>query len=282
MKLRISFSPVLGLLMVFTLIHFYANAQPVKVEGYAIMSNTYITQFDGSCFTLQKKDGIAVVDLTGKTMVSGLKAPTPSLSIFKNFNLPIYKGLFFADLGNGIVLKNVNGQTLGSGKYSDVKPFETWNTPVRVPSPPGTWIAAYLDTNGKEIVRFDVKKYLAITDPASKLGGVTFVTLEDFLPFSEGLTPIKSKVSGKYGYINKGLQLAIPVSFKAARPFSEGLAAVENADGLWGFIDTKGKLVIPYNYSNSPGRFASGLAKVQSRDGKFGYVSKDKIGRAHV
>ncbi len=255
------------------LFYFSANAQPIKVEGYAIMSNNYITQFDGRYFTLQKKDGIAVVDLTGKTMVSGLKAPQTGM--LRNYKVPLYKGSLFVDNGAGIVQKNVNGQTLGTGKYSDIKPFETWNTPVRVPSPQGTWIAAYIDTAGKEIVRFDVKKYLAITDPVGKMGGVTFVTLEDFLPFSEGLTPIKSRVSGKCGYINKGLQLVIPVSFKAARPFSEGLAAVENADGNWGFIDTKGKLVIPYSYSNSPGRFASGLAKVQSRDGKYGYVSKD-------
>lgn len=265
----------LWLVVLFGFLGLSISAQPVKVEGYAIMSSSYITQFDGTYFTLQKKDGIAVVDLTGKTMASGLKAAPLPLSIFKNFNLSMYKGVFFVDLGNGIVLKNINGQTLGAGKYSQVKPFETWNTPVRIPSPQGTWIAAYIDTAGKEVVRFDVKKYLAITDPVNKLGGITFITLDDFTPFSEGLTPIRSKVSGKCGYINKGLQLVIPVSFKAALPFSEGLAAVENTDGYWGFIDTKGKLVIPYSYSYSPGRFASGLAKVQSRDGKYGYVSKD-------
>jgi hypothetical protein len=273
MESRISFWPALGQLALFLLICLSTYAQPIKVEGYAIMSSDYVTQFDGKCFTLQKKDGIAVVDLTGKTLASGLKAP--STGILRNYKIPLYKGVLFADNGTAIVLKNVNGQMLGTGKYSDVKPFETWNTPVRVPSPQGAWIAAYLDTAGKEIVRIDVKKYLAITDPVSKLGAMTFITLDDFLPFSEGLTPIRSRVSGKSGYINKTLQLVIPVSFKAARPFSEGLAAVENTDGLWGFIDTKGKLVIPYTYTYSPGRFASGLAKVQSRDGKYGYANKD-------
>lgn len=275
MKSRIFFGSSLGQLLLSLLIHFSIAAQPVKVEGYCINSNSYITQFDGTYFTVQKKDGLAVIDLTGKTMTNGLKAvPTP-MAIFKSFNLHMYRGVFFADPGGAIVLKNVKGQALGTGKYSQANPFTTWNTAVRVQSPPNAWIAAYIDTNGKEIVRFDVKNYLAITDPLSKQGGIAFVDLDDFLPFSEGLTPIKSRVSGKCGYINKSLQMVIPVSFKAACPFSEELAAVENADGLWGFIDTKGKLVIPYTFTYSPGRFSTGLAKVQGADGKYGYVNKE-------
>lgn len=265
----------MGQIIFFLSVYCSVAAQPINVEGYAIMSGTYITQFDGQRFTLQKKDGLAVVDVSGKVLASGLKAVAPPLSIFRSYDLAMYRGVYFANIGTSIVLKNANGQTLGTGKYSEANAFVTWNTAVRVQSSQGTWIAAYVDTAGKEIVRFDVKKYLAITDPLSKLGGMAFISLPDFQPFSEGLTPIKSMVSGKCGYINKTLQLVIPVSYKAARPFSEGLAAVENADGNWGFIDNKGKLVIPYTYSNSPGRFSSGLAKVQNREGKYGYVTKD-------
>ena len=43
--------------------------------------------------------------------------------------------------------------------------------------------------------------------------------------------------------------------------FSEGLAAVENADGLYGFIDKTGKEVIPCQYYHAEG-FSDGLAVV--------------------
>ena len=67
-----------------------------------------------------------------------------------------------------------------------------------------------------------------------------------------------------------------------ADSFSEGLAAVTTADGSFGgrgktgYIDTKGKLVINYQfYEARP--FWGGLARVtldNSNDGKFGYIDK--------
>ena len=73
MESRISFWAALSLLVFSLLLYASAKAQPLKVEGYAIMSSDYATQFDGKYFTLQKKDGIAVVDLTGKTLASGYR-----------------------------------------------------------------------------------------------------------------------------------------------------------------------------------------------------------------
>jgi hypothetical protein len=55
------------------------------------------------------------------------------------------------------------------------------------------------------------------------------------------------------------------------------MAAVENVDGNWGFINTLGKLVIPYTYSLPTSRFMSGLAKVQNKQGKFGFINKDNV-----
>jgi len=246
------------------------SAQPLKVEGYTKYAGQYITQFKGNYFTLYRNDGYAVIDLNGKTITSGIKAPVIGFS--REFSL--YKGVFFADNANDIILKNISGQTLGVGKYMEIVPFTTDNTVARVRTPLSSWIVAYIDTAGREIVRFDVKKYLSITDPLAKMGAFTFVSLQDFLPFSEGLTPIKSRVKEKYGFINKKLQLVIPVSFKQANPFSEGLAAVENDEGNWGFINTTGTLVIPYSYSRRPSRFISGLAKVENKEGRRGFINK--------
>lgn len=50
---------------------------------------------------------------------------------------------------------------------------------------------------------------------------------------------------------------------------------MQNDVGSWGFINTTGKLVIPYDYSQRPSRFMSGLARVQTKELRFGYINKE-------
>lgn len=249
------------------------KAQPKKVEGSIGSPPAYITQFEGDNFIVHKNNGYAVINLTGTIISSGIKAPVIGVSR----KMSLYQNVLFAEEAGNIILKDIRGKTLGTGKYQDVVPFATDNTVARLPSEHGVWIVAYIDTAGKEIVRFDVLKYLAIVDPPKKTGGYSFMSLSKFMPFSEGLTPIQSRVSEKYGYIDKKLKLVIPVNFKQASPFTEGLAAVQNDDGNWGYIDAAGKLVIPYSYSRRPSRFMSGLAKVVSKDGRSGYINKENM-----
>lgn len=56
---------------------------------------------------------------------------------------------------------------------------------------------------------------------------------------------------------------------KSDRPYSEGLKAVEQ-DGMWGFVNLDGELVIPYKY-HYVRSFHNGLAMVKLR-GKWGYI----------
>lgn len=262
----------LVLALLFTILFIgIAVAQSKKIEGYPGAPGNYITGFKGDNFVVQRNDGYAIINLDGTVMVSGIKTPAVGFSR----KLLLYHGIFFAGEAGNIVLKDIKGKTLGPGKYKEIIPFVTDNTVARVPSEPGVWIVAYIDTTGKEVVRFDVRKYMAIVDPPSKTGGLTFVSLSEFLPFSEGLTPIRSRVAEKFGFIDKKLRLVIPVSFKKASPFSEGLAAVQNDDDNWRFINTTGKLVIPYSYSRRPSRFMAGLARVENKEGRFGFINKE-------
>jgi hypothetical protein len=255
-----------------TILH--GHAQSIKVTGTAGGSGAYITQFDGDYFTVSRNDGYAIVDLQGKTLMSGVKAPRSSIL----GRLSLYHGTLFVDDGSGaVVLKRATGEPLGATKYKAVLPFETDNTVVSLPSAPGTWTVAFIDTAGREIVRYDLKKYLAIVRPGANARVYGPTTLGEFTPFSDGLIPIRSPVTGKVGYLNKRLELAIPFTFKAEQPFTNGMAAVQNADGNWGFINTSGKLVIPYTYSLPAGPFRSGRAKVQAKDGKFGFINKDNV-----
>jgi hypothetical protein len=74
-----------------------------------------------------------------------------------------------------------------------------------------------------------------------------------------------------------------PIDFKleAAHPYSEGLAAVSKLDEFgnkkWGFVDIRGKVVIPFQFSNEPGDFNAGRAVVipaSNQEFDYGYINK--------
>lgn len=80
----------------------------------------------------------------------------------------------------------------------------------------------------------------------------------------------------KYGFIDTKGTLIIPAKFIDAEPFSEGLAlvtTVSSTEIVDGYIDTTGTLLftISHDYSGEP--FAGGLARVYSGDKKkYGYI----------
>lgn len=90
------------------------------------------------------------------------------------------------------------------------------------------------------------------------------------------LTPSKDS-SGKYGYRSdrsRYVRFVIPNKWMDAKPFSEGLAAVKDNNGKWGFIDETGSTVLPYHWEDCFGGFHEGLASVKDVSGKWGYIDK--------
>lgn len=86
--------------------------------------------------------------------------------------------------------------------------------------------------------------------------------------YSEGLAVVKK--FGKYGYIDTKGDLVIPMMYEEAESFSEGLAAVKK-DGHYGFIDKKGKTIIPFEYTMAF-QFSEGLAAVRQQ--YYGYINR--------
>lgn len=90
-----------------------------------------------------------------------------------------------------------------------------------------------------------------------------------FDPTSKAETPALFDESGmvcahfgsEFAFIDKTGKMAIPRTFKKARPFSHGKAAVFEA-GKWGFINKKGVFILPPQYLEA-GSFAEGLAPVK-------------------
>jgi len=92
--------------------------------------------------------------------------------------------------------------------------------------------------------------------------------------FSQSL--IKFSENGKFGFKNSDNVIVVPAQYDVVKPFSDGLSCVIN-DGLSGYIDEKGKIVIPFR--NIQGfNFSEGLAAVYNLETKK-YEIIDKSGK---
>ena len=89
--------------------------------------------------------------------------------------------------------------------------------------------------------------------------------------FANGLTAISNK-DGKWGYMNKKKKVVIDYKYDNAHEFHNGMAAIYVKDEGWGFIDTKGKEVIKPQYEKVF-NFNENLAGVYDGD-KWGYINK--------
>ena len=67
---------------------------------------------------------------------------------------------------------------------------------------------------------------------------------------AEGLAVVEND-EGLYGYINQYGEIAIPCQYQAACAFQEGVAAVQNQEGWWGYIDTQGDVFLPFEYGGA-------------------------------
>lgn len=78
--------------------------------------------------------------------------------------------------------------------------------------------------------------------------------------FCEGLALIEK--DGKYGFIDTSGEVVIPFEYDDAQSFSEGLAFVQK-NYKSGYIDKTCKVVIPLTYDYGNGSFSEGLAAVR-------------------
>jgi len=273
LKLAATFAFSLGLIQL--------HAQTKQIIGKPITNGARITtQFKGDKLTVYRNDGYAIINLAGETICSGIKAPRKGFSEYFSIDHEV----FFAEENATIVLKDLTGKNLGNLTLEKFQPFITTNTLVQLKgTDPSNSSFAYIDNSGKELIRFDKKKYLSATTGNTAsfssgdgfIAGTLFLSAYDFPPYSEGLTAIQNYAEKKFGFVDQQFKLAIPAKFKAVSRFSDGLAAVQNDDGNWGYIDKTGKLVIPFNYSIRPADFSSDLAKLKSKTGLYGFINKN-------
>jgi len=100
--------------------------------------------------------------------------------------------------------------------------------------------------------------------------------------FNEGFAPVTLKGSatgimnsienGQWGFIDEKGKEVVPLRYDAVSPFHNGYAVVSRG-GKKGLVDKSGKEVIPAKYERVQEGFSEGLAMV-SREGRWGYVNE--------
>jgi len=88
--------------------------------------------------------------------------------------------------------------------------------------------------------------------------------------FSEGMTPVRDRQTGLYGFIDTSGQLVIPAIYERAYSFENGFAVVSGPDGA-GVIDIQGREVLPIQFEQI-GQYGDGLFPVQL-DGLMGFAN---------
>lgn len=129
----------------------------------------------------------------------------------------------------------------------------------------------YIDTNGNIIFR-------NLTDPVNakhfQLNGT------HIRPLCDGLAAFCIPQDyGKelWGFRDASGKIVIPARYGKVQDFSNGLAAVcitEEETPKWGFVDTKGNMVIQPKFSIEPSKFdRCGLALVMNKEGKSMFMN---------
>lgn len=91
--------------------------------------------------------------------------------------------------------------------------------------------------------------------------------------FSEGLALFKNQ-KGKYGYLNKQGQVAIPATFIKASNFEGGKAVVWEAYNKTGVLDSSGQVVMPIIHDKILA-YDKGLALLKKRNSGYGYIHEN-------
>lgn len=107
--------------------------------------------------------------------------------------------------------------------------------------------------------------FVGYVDPSGQL--VFRVDAQDGRLYHEGFAAVKQ--NGLYGYLDKAGNLVIPCRYTWAGDFSGGRAVVAKADGRWAVIDQSGQELVTRDYIND---FSEGYAWFRE-NGKYGFLN---------
>lgn len=209
-------------------------------KGELIVPNeytNYIQYDDIKVLVLNHDKKAGMVDYKGNIVI-----PFDASSISEKQE----NGLFFVGKGEGestrFGLVNKEGKILYPFVLSTYDNFEHGLARVSKGENFDQW--GLIDTNGKEVVSCD----------------------NDYIfPFSEGMATFQDRNGGQGFYDTKGkVVLDLKKKYEEVGYFSEGLCPVKKK-GNYGYIDKKGKLVIPCKFGEVD-NFINGTARIYKTD----------------
>lgn len=101
-----------------------------------------------------------------------------------------------------------------------------------------------------------------LVTPAGEIGKVADIDIA-----TDGDWFAYKDANGLWGYKNSKGETVIEPAFVEAKGFSNGYGAVKNADGLWGFVNEKGALCVDYTFSDA-GYFLADESCIVQVDGR--------------
>ena len=294
--LRIDQTPVLidfGISKYMEIAAGYTTTAPVGIsKGYAPLE-----QYGGNVKDFTKATDIYSICATIYRMVTGVIPPEPlqfiggklkspleyNSQLSVEFNNAIIKGMSITAISRQqdltdlirlfIAKQKIKTEVIttieqNQNKFKLKNYISVWNFKdglAKVQNINGCY--GFINKLGKEIVPTN-SDYL----------GVNGIECYDYLDdFSEGLCMFRNRQHYSYtdicGFIDKTGKVILS-NYEDAKSFVDGIAAVKSK-GKWGFIDKKGKQLIPFKYDDIDnsfgGPFKEGLALVKLND-KWGYI----------
>jgi hypothetical protein len=238
-------------------------------------------------FAWQFSEGLASAWRSGR---AGFIDRTGAFVIAPRFEYAraFHEGLAEVQLGGLWGFVNRAGSLVIPPQFDDERWFSEGRAMVRID---GRW--GFIDTSGALVIPARYPRQPTLFDHGRAIvqaDGRTFAidrNGEETARDPEELIP--EQRLGKWGFVTPDGTVAVEFGFDGVQPFSEGLAAVQ-VGARWGFVDRRGRLVIPAEFEDgwaSPpgglrggepiGSFKEGLAAVY-KDGAWRFI--DKSGRA--
>jgi hypothetical protein len=109
--------------------------------------------------------------------------------------------------------------------------------------------------------------FFGMTGCAGKLVKLDPTTAEEMATSREGMAGVRIK--DRWGFVNMKGKLVIPAEFSAVRYFSEEMAAVR-VNQKWGYVNSQGKVTILPHFEEAR-EFSEGLAPVK-HENRWGYI----------
>lgn len=215
-----------------------------------------------------------------------------------------YKEVAFNGLSNLFKVKNTLNRTglydagtqkfILETKYDGLELFYDGVAVIRKDSAYNAMRYGAVDSKGNIIIPISYNVLGSYSDGLlffSKNQGVGYINVKNEIViqpkyqyagnFKNGLAAVKQKTDTAYGYINKKEDWVIPATFTTANAFHEGYALVTkrespNGKQLYGTINTKGKVVVPFIYDYISARKSNGTF-IFTKANKYGIV--DSLGK---